>query len=79
MARAIGVEIDDALRGRLIDMPLPAGINGAFEELHGYGDHATFAIELLRVARENYGVASVEFSNEWSSGASETRRGSSPG
>jgi len=61
MARAIGVEIDDALRNRLIDIPLPDGSKGAFEELHGYGDYDTLAIELLRLAGENYGVASVEF------------------
>ena len=61
MARAVGDEIDDALRGRLIDVPLPAGIVGAFEDLHGFADHAAFSVELLRVARENYGVASIEF------------------
>jgi putative DNA primase/helicase len=61
MARAVGDEIDDALRGRLIDVPLPAGIVGAFEDLHDFVDHAAFSVELLRVARQNYGVASVEF------------------
>jgi putative DNA primase/helicase len=61
MARAVGDEIDDALRGRLIDVPLPAGIVGAFEDLHDFADHAAFSVELLRVARQNYGVASVEF------------------
>jgi hypothetical protein len=61
MARAVGDEIDDALRGRLIDVPLTAGIVGAFEDLHGYADHAAFSAELLRLARQNYGVASVEF------------------
>jgi len=61
MARAVGDEIDDALRGRLIDVPLPAGIVGAFEDLHDYADHAAFSVELLRVARENYGVASARF------------------
>ena len=59
MARAVGVEVDDALRGRLIDVPLLRGVVGAFECLHGYGDHAEFGAELLRVARESYGVASV--------------------
>src|SRR5208337_1131196 len=61
MARDVGVEIDDALRDRLIDIPPPDGSKGAFEELHGYGDYDTLAIELLRLAEENYGVASVEF------------------
>jgi putative DNA primase/helicase len=59
MARAVDDEVDDALRGRLIDVPLLRGVVGAFECLHGYGDHAEFGAELLRVARENYGVASV--------------------
>jgi hypothetical protein len=59
MARAVGLAIDDALRGRLIDVPLLRGIVGAYERLHGYGDHAGLSAELLRVARENYGVASV--------------------
>jgi hypothetical protein len=61
MARAVGDEIDDALRGRLIDVPLTAGIVGAFEDLHGHADHAAFSVELLRIAHQNYGVASVEF------------------
>jgi hypothetical protein len=61
MARAVGDEIDDALRGRLIDVPLPAGVVGAFEDLHGFADHAAFSVELLRVARQNYGVASEQF------------------
>jgi hypothetical protein len=61
MAGDVGVEIDDALRDRLIDIPLPDGVKGAFEELHGCGDYDTLATELLRLAGENYGVASVEF------------------
>ncbi|HKI15467.1 MAG TPA: DUF927 domain-containing protein, partial [Roseiarcus sp.] len=61
MARGVGAEIDDALRDRLMDIPLPEGSKGAFEELHGYDDYDTLAIELLRLAGENYGVASVEF------------------
>jgi putative DNA primase/helicase len=61
MARAVGVKIDDALRGRLIDVQLKTGIVGAFEDLKGFPDHAAFSVELLRVARQNYGVASAEF------------------
>jgi hypothetical protein len=59
MAIVAGTEIDDALRGRLIDIPLPEGRLGAFENLHGFADHAAFTVELLRLARENHGVASV--------------------
>src|SRR5271166_5577854 len=61
MARAVGDEIDDALRGRLIDVPLTAGIVGAFEDLKGFPDHAAFSVELLRVARQNYRVAAEQF------------------
>ncbi len=49
--------VDDALRTRLIDVPLPPGAHGAFECLHGFDDHAAFAAEVLRIARDHYGVA----------------------
>ena len=53
--------IDDAHRTRLIDVPLPPGASGAFECLHGFDDHAALATELLRIARDHYGVASTMF------------------
>jgi hypothetical protein len=52
-------QIDDAHRTRLIDVPLPPEASGAFECLHVYDDHAAFATELLRIARNHYGVASA--------------------
>jgi hypothetical protein len=61
MASREGAFADDALRGRLIDVPLPPGIVGAFENLHGYRDHAAFCAELLRIARKNHGVAINKF------------------
>lgn len=55
------VQIDDAYRDRLPDVPLPGMGMGAFEDLHLFRDHHAFAAELIRLAREFYGVASVEF------------------
>jgi hypothetical protein len=55
--------IDDAHRTRLIDVPLACGArgSGAFENLYGFADHAAFATELVRVARNHCGVASTRF------------------
>ncbi len=61
MAREAGVEIDDAHRGRLIDVPSSLGGSGMFEHLHGFLDHAALTTELKRVAGEHYGWASDEF------------------
>jgi hypothetical protein len=55
------VQIDDAYRDRLPDVPLPGMGMGAFENLHGFRDHHAFAAELIRLTREAYGVASEEF------------------
>ena len=61
MAAELGFVIDEAHRGRLIDVPLRTGVVGAFENLHGYPTHADFCRELLRLARLNNGVAAEEF------------------
>ena len=53
--------IDDAHRTRLIDVPLPPGAFGAFEHVDPFDDHAAFATQLLRIARDHYGVASTMF------------------
>jgi putative DNA primase/helicase len=50
-------EIDDALRGRMIDVPLAPVIVGAFEDLHGFESHAKFSEELLAIARAHCGRA----------------------
>ena len=55
------VQIDDAYRGRLIDVPLPQSGMGAFEDLQGFQDHHALAVELIRLARRSSGVASEEF------------------
>jgi putative DNA primase/helicase len=61
MAQQCVVEIDDAHRGRLIDVPLAAEGVGAFENLHGFENHAAFSIELQRIARSHHGMAAREF------------------
>jgi hypothetical protein len=61
MARNSRVQIDDAHRGRMIDVPLASGVVGAFENLHGLENHAAFSIELRRIARVHHGRAAREF------------------
>jgi putative DNA primase/helicase len=61
MGLAAREEIDDAYRGRLIDVPLPANCVGAFENLHGLGSHAALSAELQRIARSHHGVAARDF------------------
>jgi hypothetical protein len=61
MAKEAGVEIDDAHRGRLIDVPSPVGPSGMFEHLHGFLNHAALTAELKRIAGEHYGWASDEY------------------
>jgi hypothetical protein len=58
-------EIDEALRGRMIDVPLAPRIVGAFEDLHGFENHATFSAELLRIARTHCGRAARAFLKEF--------------
>jgi hypothetical protein len=61
MAQKCRAEIDDAHRGRLIDVPLASGVVGAFESLHGLANHAAFSIELKKIARSHHGKAAREF------------------
>jgi hypothetical protein len=61
MAEKCRAEIDDAHRGRLIDVPLASGVVGAFESLHGFDNHAAFSAELKRIARTHHGKAVREF------------------
>jgi hypothetical protein len=61
MAQKSRAEIDDAHRGRLIDVPLASGAAGAFETLHGFDDHAAFSAELKNIARNHHGTAAREF------------------
>jgi Domain of unknown function (DUF927) len=61
MAQRCGAEIDDAHRGRLIDVPLASGVVGAFESLHGFENHAVFSVELQNIGRSQHGRAAREF------------------
>jgi hypothetical protein len=61
MAEKCRAEIDDAHRGRLIDVPLASGIVGAFESLRGVDNHAAFSAELKSIARHHHGRAAREF------------------
>jgi len=52
---------DDAVRGRLIDVPLLQWGKGAFENLHGYRDHHALAGEMINLVRSFHGVAAEAF------------------
>lgn len=52
-----GVSIDDGYRSRLIDIPLPAGSDSMFENLHGYDSPAALTKRLIELSMENHGVA----------------------
>jgi|tagenome__1003787_1003787.scaffolds.fasta_scaffold20767975_2 hypothetical protein len=47
--------VDDAHRGRLIDVPNPRAGHGIFEDLHGDPDHAAFSKTIIELALANYG------------------------
>src|SRR5271166_450618 len=68
MAQKAREAIDDAHRGRMIDVPLADGVVGAFENLHGFENHAAFSIELLRIARSHHGRAAREFLGQFAAG-----------
>jgi hypothetical protein len=61
MAARYGYPVDDALRMRLIDVPLPFGADGAFEELHGFDSHGAFGTRLRQLAARARGAAAVLF------------------
>jgi len=69
------VEIDDAHRGRLIDVPLDPGAFGAFECLHRFANHAEFSIALRRLARLHHGTAAREFLRRFASELGLDKRG----
>jgi hypothetical protein len=61
MAAEAGAVVDDALRSRLIDIPLPTDSDGAFENLHGFRSCVELTIELKRIARAHFAWASRRF------------------
>jgi hypothetical protein len=61
MAARHGYAIDDALRMRLIDVPLFLGAQGAYENLHGFESHGAFSARLYELADRARGAASIYF------------------
>jgi putative DNA primase/helicase len=55
------VVLDDALRSRLTDIPLPADGKGIYEELHGFASGAELTDALVARCRKYYGVVGREF------------------
>jgi hypothetical protein len=58
------VEIDDAERGRLVDIVLPAGGNGLYEDLRGFADGEKLTDELKARTRRFFGTPRHEFARQ---------------
>jgi putative DNA primase/helicase len=56
-----GVEVDDADRGRLVDIPLPREAHGIYEDLHGCSSGSELTDLLKARCRTYYGVPIREF------------------
>ena len=65
MAVKGGVEIDDAVRGRLVDIPLPKAAHGIYEDLHGMANGSALTDLLKTRCRIYYGVLIREFSKSY--------------
>jgi putative DNA primase/helicase len=61
LARRGDCDIDDAERGRLVDIPNPNGGYGIYEELHGFVDGQKFSDSLKVRCRKFYGAVAQEF------------------
>jgi uncharacterized protein (DUF927 family) len=61
MAVKGGVEIDNAVRGRLVDIPLPRAAHGIYEDLHGLSTGSELTDLLKTRCRIYYGVPIREF------------------
>jgi putative DNA primase/helicase len=61
LARRAGLEIDDAERGRLVDIPNPAGGHGIYEELHGFENGQKLTDALKVRCRKFCGAVGGEF------------------
>jgi putative DNA primase/helicase len=56
MAAQGGSQVDDADRGRLVDIPLPKGAHGIYEDLHGFADGSDLTDRFKMRCRIYYGV-----------------------
>jgi hypothetical protein len=61
MAEDAHTHCPEALRSRLIDVPMPIFGYGAYERLHGLKDERSFSVKLQEIASNHYGKASVFF------------------
>jgi putative DNA primase/helicase len=61
LAQRAGLEIDDAERGRLVDIPNPAGGHGIYEDLHGFENGQKFTDALKVRCRKFCGSAGEQF------------------
>ena len=61
LARRAGLEIDDAERGRLVDIPNPAAGHGIYENLHQFDDGEKFTDTLKVRCRKFCGVVGKAF------------------
>jgi putative DNA primase/helicase len=61
LAQRAGLDIDDAERGRLVDIPNPVGGHGIYEDLHGYENGQKFTDALKVRCRKFCGAVGEEF------------------
>jgi putative DNA primase/helicase len=61
LAQRAGLEIDDAERGRLVDVPNPVGGHGIYEDLHGFENGQKFTDTLKIRCRKFCGAMGEEF------------------
>ena len=64
MAVDLGSKCPDAVRTRLIDVPMPVMGKGAFENLHELDDERAFSVRLQEIARDYYGMVARKFIGE---------------
>jgi putative DNA primase/helicase len=61
MAEAAKIAMDEARKGRFVDVPLPAGGHGLYEDLHGFADGEILTNRLKRRCRTYFGAPGREF------------------
>ena len=61
LARAGGVDIDDAYLGRMFDVPCPDVGSGIYEQLHSFSSGEAMTDALKRRCRRSFGIAGPEF------------------
>jgi hypothetical protein len=64
LAEKAQIEVDDAERGRLVDIVLPSGGYGLYENLHGFDTGASLTDELKVRSGQFYGTPRHEFAKQ---------------